>query len=175
MKQLKVCIQLVAVARSVLGGILAVFLCIGFVTIVSPSVGAVEETAALPQTTLPTFGYGFNVAQWETDRIQAIGFNWMKLFDPPSGKQPVNVLLRLDANASHLGNVNAFAANIEAIAKAHGANIDAYEIGNEPNLDATYGWGYGSTKVPPNASDYVTLLCAVYPKIKAADPTAVVV
>lgn len=156
-------------------GVLAISLLAGWMVQVAETIAAEEETAVAPKTTLPTFGYGFNVAQWETDRIQAIGFNWMKVFDPPGSKQPVNVLLRLDANASHIGNVSAFAANIEAIAQTHGANIDAYEIGNEPNLDATYGWGYGSTKVPPNASDYVTLLCAAYPKIKAADPTAVVV
>ncbi|MEM7336771.1 MAG: hypothetical protein AAF490_32160, partial [Chloroflexota bacterium] len=120
-------------------------------------------------------GYGFNVAEWDTDRLQAMGFNWMKVFDTPSTQQPVNVLLRLDANASHLSDVTSFANNIESIAINNGAYIDAYEIGNEVNLDATYGWGYGSTNVPPDADDYVTLLCAVYSKIKAADPTAIVV
>lgn len=131
------------------------------------------ETAVDPQ--LETFGYGFNVAEWDTTRLQNMGFNWMKVFDPPSSQMPVNVLLRLDANASHLGNINAWANNIESIAINNGAYIDAYEIGNEVNLDATYGWGYGSTNVPPVADDYVTLLCSVYSKIKAADPTATVV
>lgn len=164
-------IGLATVAVGVTVAFLFLFLVVGQMAAI-----AEEETAVSPQTTtLPSFGYGFNVAVWETDRLQDMGFNWMKVFDAPTSRQPVNMLLRLDANASHMSDVNGFANNIESIAIVHGDNIDAYEIGNEPNLDATYGWGYGSTKVSPNASDYVTLLCAVYPKIKAADPTAVVV
>ena len=170
-------INRMALAGISLSGILALFLLIGLTqqmmakTAVSPQ----TQPSSSQTTTISGFGYGFNVAQWETDRLQNIGFNWMKVFDAPSSKQPVNVLLRMDANASHLSDVNGFANTIESIAINHGDYIDAYEIGNEVNLDATYGWGYGSTNVPPNAEDYVTLLCAVYSKIKAADPTAVVV
>lgn len=131
------------------------------------------DTAVTPQAN--DFGYGFNMAEWDTNRLQDMGFNWMKVFDAPGSKQPVNVMLRFDANASHMSNVNGFANNIENVAKNSGAYIDAYEIGNEVNLDATYGWGHGSTNVPPNADDYAELLCSVYPKIKAADPTAIVI
>ncbi len=122
------------------------------------------------QTTLNTFGYGFNMAAWDTSRLQSMGFNWMKVFNAPGSKQPVNVLLRLDANAGHLSNVNGFGDNIQSIAQNSGAYIDAYEIGNEPNLDASYGW-----TTSPNAADYVTMLCEAYGRIKAADPTAIVV
>jgi len=69
-----------------------------------------------------------------------------------------------------LSNVNGFGNGIQAIAQNSGAYIEAYEIGNEPNLDASYGW-----TTSPNAADYVTLLCAAYGRIKAADPTAIVV
>ncbi len=121
------------------------------------------------------FGYGFNVAAWDIDRLQTMGFNWMKVFNTPGERLPVNILIRVDANASDFADVNAFGNEIQAMAQASGDYIDAYEIGNEPNLDATYGWGYGSTNVPPNAANYVTLLCEAYGRIKAVDPTAIVV
>ena len=56
------------------------------------------------------------------------------------------------------------------LASNSGANIDAYEIGNEVNLDASYGWN-----APPVAADYAELLCVAYSNIKAADPTAIIV
>jgi len=120
--------------------------------------------------TLDTFGYGFNVAAWDTSLLQSMGFNWMKVFNVPGSKQPVNVLLRLDADVTHLSNVDAFGDNIQSIAQNNGAYIEAYEIGNEPNLDASYGW-----TTSPNAADYVTLLCEAYGRIKTADPNAIVV
>ncbi|KAA3664142.1 MAG: hypothetical protein DWQ04_07230 [Chloroflexi bacterium] len=128
------------------------------------------ETAVSTPPTLDTFGYGFNVAAWDTSRLQSMGFNWMKVFNTPGEKQPVNVLLRLDANVTHLSDVDAFGDNIQSIAQNNGAYIEAYEIGNEPNLDASYGW-----TTSPNAADYVTLLCEAYGRIKAADPNAIVV
>ncbi len=133
---------------------LALFLFLGLTGLMA------EETAV--STPTDSFGYGFNVAEWDTTRLQDMGFNWMKVFNAPGSQQPVNVLLRLDANASHMSDTNGFANSIESIAINNGAYIDAYEIGNEVNLDATYGWGHGSTNVAPNADDYVTLLCAVY-------------
>jgi hypothetical protein len=80
------------------------------------------------------------------------------------------VLLRVDANASHLGNVSGFGDSVQQLAQQQLGFVDAYEIGNEPNLDATYGW-----TVAPNAADYATLLCEAYGRIKAVDPNAIVV
>ena len=131
---------------------------------------ALETDSSDTTPTLNTFGYGFNVAAWDTGRLQSLGFNWMKVFNAPGSKQPVNVLLRIDANASHLSNIDGFGDSVQSIAQNNGTYIDAYEIGNEPNLDASYGW-----TTSPNAADYVTLLCEAYGRIKAADPTAIVV
>ena len=136
---------------------------------------ATETAVAAPSSSVTDFGYGFNVAQWETSRLTAMGFNWIKLFDPPGTRLPQHVLYRVPANASHLNNLSGFGANVGSLAATYGDYIEAYEIGNEVNLDATYGWGYGSTNVPPNADDYVQLLCEAYGRIKAADPTAIVV
>lgn len=128
-----------------------------------------QSLSAAPQTTTP-FGYGFNVAELDVATVQAMGFNWIKIFDPPGGRHPVNVLLRVNADASRLADVSGFGAEIETIAQQQLGFVDAYEIGNEPNLDASYGW-----TVAPNAADYVTLLCEAYGRIKAVDPTAIVV
>ncbi|MCP5094733.1 MAG: hypothetical protein GY943_04190 [Chloroflexi bacterium] len=146
----------------------------GMETAVSPPPHDIQLTT-YDTSTLDTFGYGFNVAAWDISRLQSMGFNWMKVFNTPGERLPLNVLIRLDANASDLSNVNGFGNEIQSMVQASGAFIDAYEIGNEPNLDATYGWGYGSTNVPPNAVDYVTLLCEAYGRIKTHDPDAIVV
>ncbi len=141
-----------------------------------PSLGAglllilllnVVRTVAAPP---PHLGYGFNVAQLDIALVQSMGFDWVKLFGAPGDRLPVNVLLRVDANATHLNNIDAFAADLEALAQVNGGYIEAYEIGNEVNLDADYGWG-----TSPDAAAYVTLLCAAYTAIKSADPAAVVV
>ncbi len=47
--------------------------------------------------------------------------------------------------------------------------VVAYEIWNEPNL--SYEWG----NLPPSPENFAELLKAAYPKIKAADPDALVV
>jgi hypothetical protein len=116
------------------------------------------------------FGYGFNVAAWDIGLLQSMGFNWMKVFNGPGSRLPVNILLRVDANAGHLGNLSAFGDFVGQLAQEQKGFVDAYEIGNEPNLDASYGW-----TISPNAADYATLLCQAYTNIKAVDPNAIIV
>ena len=116
------------------------------------------------------FGYGVSVAEIKTSEVQAMGFNWMRVFDPPDTRHPVNVLMRVEINANHLNNVAAFGDSIEQLAQSQKGYIDAYELGNEVNLDASYGWA-----APPNAADYVTLLCEAYGRVKAVDPDVIVV
>ncbi len=115
-------------------------------------------------------GYGFNVAIWDIPRIEGMGFNWIKVFNPPGSRLPLNVLLRVDAQASHLADVPGFSAAIFQLAQSQVGYVDAYEIGNEPNLDASYGWA-----APPDAAAYAQLLCAAYSQIKTADPNAKVI
>lgn len=117
-----------------------------------------------------SLGYGFNVAAWDVGKLQEMGFNWMKVFNAPSSKQSVNVLLRVDANSTHFANIAGFRNAVRTLAQNNGAYIDAYEIGNEVNLDASYGW-----TTAPVAAEYVQLLCTAYEEIKLYDPTAVVV
>lgn len=115
-------------------------------------------------------GYGFNVSDWDVSLMQSMGFNWIKIFNNPGSRLPVNVLVRVEANTSHLGNLAGFGNDLYQRALSQKGYIDAYEIGNEPNLDAGYGWA-----AAPVAADYVTLLCQAYDKIKEADPDALVI
>ena len=130
------------------------------------------ETAVIPPQSEPSphLGYGFNVAPWDVPLLQSMGFDWMKVFDAPGARLPVNILIRVEADAQDLGNLAAFGQQVSALAQGNGDYIEAYEIGNEPNLDADYGWN-----APPIAADYVALLCVAYQNIKQADPTAIVV
>ena len=123
-----------------------------------------------PTTAVYPFAYGANVAEWDVTRLNNMGFNWIKVFSGPGSRLPLKVLLRVDANASHLSNVSGFGSSIQSLAQSQKGYVDAYEIGNEPNLDAAYGWG-----VSPNAADYATLLCEAYGRIKTVDPNAMVV
>lgn len=122
------------------------------------------------QAAVPHLGYGFNVASWDVPLLQSMGFNWMKVFDPPASPQPVPILLRVQADASNMSDLATFGQQMAQLASNHGAYINAYEIGNEPNLDASYGWA-----ASPVAADYATLLCVAYHQIKQADPTAIIV
>lgn len=125
-----------------------------------------EVAAGLP----PHLGYGFNVAEWDLDLLTGMGFDWIKVFNAPGDRLPVNVLVRVEANSSHLNDLGGFASSVSQLAQNSGAYIEAYEIGNEVNLDASYGW-----TTSPVAEDYVALLCVAYAEIKAADPDSVVV
>lgn len=135
----------------------------------APTAGAVADPGS-GHTTSPHLAYGFNAHEWDLPLVQGMGFGWIKVFVPPGQRAPVNVLMRVDAQAVHLNDVDAFGQGLADLAAEQAAYIDAYEIGNEVNLSASFGWG-----APPVAADYVRLLCEGYERIKAFDPTAVVV
>lgn len=122
--------------------------------------------------TTPHLGYGFNVAGVDVARLQAMGFDWIKLFGPPGYRLPLHVLIRVDATAAAASDsgLAALRAQLAGMAASQGAYIEAYEIGNEPNLDASYGWA-----APPVAADYARVLCGAAEAIHAHDPQATVV
>lgn len=127
-----------------------------------------KANATSPQ--LDEFGYGFNVDAWNVAKLQEMGFNSMKVFNGPNSRLPVNMLLRVDANANHYNNLSAFGDSMAQLAQSQKGFVDAYEIGNEPNLDASYGW-----QVAPNAAHYTAVLCEAYARIKMVDQDAIVV
>src|SRR5512139_1102236 len=125
------------------------------------------------QSAVPHLAYGFNLhADWQG--MLDMGFDWLKGFPKTdlAGYPPqVNILFRFSAKASDLSNVAAFVQEVHNTAVDNKDYIDAYEIGNEVNIDnSDYGWG-----ATPNAADYKTLLCAAYHEIRQIDPTAIVV
>jgi len=122
------------------------------------------------QQNLDEFAYGFNVDAWDVTKLQEMGFNWMKVFNGTGNRFPVNMLMRVEANVNHYNNLSAFGDSMAQLAQSQSGFIDAYEIGNEPNLDASYGW-----TAAPNAAHYTAVLCEAYTRIKAVDPDAIVV
>ena len=118
----------------------------------------------------PDMGYGFNVAAWDVEKVEELGFTWVKVFNTPGSRLPVKVMIRLNADSTHMGNIEGFKSEVRNAAQNSGAYIDAYEIGNEVNLDASYGW-----TTAPEADRYVELLCAAYAEIKAYDPDSIVI
>ena len=141
------------------------------------------------------FAYGWSVFQYQSYRLPppgqikplypqypSTGFNWIKVTANPNSSElcgenrlPYNVLLRLnktDANAT-VQNVAddtwTWAHNMET-SPGVGKCVDAFEIGNEPNLS-----GAGQYNGPVNPAKYADQLCAAYDAIKKTDPSFIVV
>ena len=124
------------------------------------------------RSAVPHLAYGFNLHA-DVQGMLNMGFDWLKGF-PGSNlsgyPSQVNILFRFSAKAGDLANVGAFGQDVYETALDNKDYIDAYEIGNEVNIDnPDYGWG-----AAPNAADYRTLLCEAYTRLKQADPTAIV-
>ncbi|MFN8514853.1 MAG: cellulase family glycosylhydrolase [Chloroflexia bacterium] len=165
-----------------------------------PSAGA--QSTAFPMKT-SGIGYGMNV--WlppaaDADRaltlMTAAGFNWARQWiswesvEPAQGnfqwkilddvvaaaerqKVKLNViLLRAPQWAAPNGGIpkdkTTFAKYAGAVAARYKGRVASYEIWNEQNMA-------GETGGTVNAAEYVALLKAAFPAIKAADPGAFVV
>jgi hypothetical protein len=133
------------------------------------------------------FGYGWGVynfrAYWpDLPQYPPTSFNWIKVTDNPpktdlcgSHRLPYNVLIRLnktDANATVqqvADDTWTWAHNMET-APGVGKCVDAFEIGNEPNLS-----GQGAYSGPVNPERYADQLCAAYTAVKNTDPGFIVV
>jgi hypothetical protein len=145
-------------------------------------------TALLPmltsawQVTLsaPHLGYGLNV--WDQpDLAPAIGFEWVKISEDayptlPASRWPVHVLYRVYMDGSKIDPIShtprpEFLQHISDLVRAGRGKVEAYEIGNEPNLRGAGFWGDYDTDV----EGYARLMCAAYPIIKSQDPNAIVV
>ncbi len=128
------------------------------------------------QSAAPHLAYGFNLYA-DVQGMLDMGFDWKKGFPGENVTvypAQMKILFRISAKASDLADVAAFGADLAAMIldNNNGDHIDAYEIGNEVNIDnPDYGWG----NVPVNAEDYKVLLCEAYTRIKQTDPTAIVV
>jgi hypothetical protein len=133
------------------------------------------------------FGYGWGAYDWRAywpsnTQYPPTSFNWIKIAENPepaqlcgSNRLPYRVLLRLnkaDANASVqqvADDTWTWAHNLET-APGVGRCVDAFEIGNEPNLS-----GNGAYSGPVNPERYADQLCAAYTAVKNTDPGFIVV
>ncbi|MBM2826526.1 MAG: hypothetical protein HW403_590 [Dehalococcoidia bacterium] len=176
---------------------LLVFLCL-FTALVSTDA---VRNASTARAVTPGIAYGVNASWDRLDDVKAMGFTWIKYLaswkelEPSRGdyrfsnldftinkavSNGFNILVRVDdppdwassapgarnappVNNADLGNfMFALAAYLKGRAQA-------YEIWNEPNL--YYEWG----GLDPDPVRYGEMLKAAYPRIKAADSSAVVV
>lgn len=133
------------------------------------------------------FGYGWGVFQWRNywpanQQYPTTSFNWIKITENPDPAQlcdqyrlPYQVLLRLNKADAHAtpqqvaDDAWTWAQNLKAQA-GRARCVDAFEIGNEPNLSMN-----GAYSGPVDAVQYADQLCAAYTAIKATDPGYVVV
>jgi hypothetical protein len=147
-----------------------------FVLSVGLSLAAVLMViAVLPvRSAVPHLGYGFNLYS-DIQKMLEMGFDWMRAFPGDNlavYPDAINIMFRFPATYSDTLNLTAFGDDVYATALENKDYIEAYEIGNEVNIDnPDYGWG----DVPVNAEDYKKLLCEAYTRIKQADPMAIVV
>ena len=121
----------------------------------------------------PRTGYGINVKGFKydddsLDKAIALDWEWIKIYDhPPAERLPFKVLYRVnlprpDEDWAEWGHYRFLDAQLYA------DRVDAWEIGNEPNLIEEWG-------TPPDPAAYAELLQVAYREIKAADPDALVV
>jgi hypothetical protein len=113
-------------------------------------------------------GYGLSVYAPQGEYAHDLGFDWIKVYDPPTAAQPTRVLYRVDVSAGDWYDTSALYHRIRGLAVSYGAFIDAYEIGNEVNI-------YEEWHSSPNASRYVDILCTAHMAIREVDPSATIV
>lgn len=146
----------------------------------TPTVAATPTAApSTPTLMVPTptraiqQGYGIHVkgVNYQDDSLAkaaALRWEWIKVYDyPPAERLPFKVLYRV--NLPRPGEDWAEWGHYRFLdAQLYVGRIDAYEIGNEPNLIQEWGG-------PPDPAAYAQLLQIAYQQIKAADPHALIV
>ena len=139
-----------------------------------PAAGPLPESSRPISLSRPHLGYGINVRLEENaDPLFApLGLEWIKLWeeydDPPSERFPYQVLFVIERNGMAT-DLDEWGDQVEAIAEAGRGRVEAYEIGNEPNVERFWGGA------PPDPDEYVQVLRVAYERIKAIDPAAIVV
>jgi hypothetical protein len=158
--------------------LVALMTAIGGLAVVSLSArAATPEPVSLPSSPCPPhLGYGINVRFEESiDPLFApLDLEWIKLWEeyegaPPAERLPYQVLYVIDLREGMPTDLDQWGDEVEGIARAGLGYVEAYEIGNEPNVDRF--WGYE----PPDPAEYAQVLGAAYEHIKAVDPGAIVV
>jgi hypothetical protein len=117
---------------------------------------------------------GINVADSsQVGLLVDLKFQWIEVFLPPDfAVGSFKILYRVplgNAISGRTEDINAWADDLERVAREHKGLIQAYAIGNEVNLSRE--WGNGQ----PDPALYTRLLTIAYARIKSSDPSAIVV
>ena len=136
-----------------------------------PGIAVLPAHAEIP----PHLGYGINVRQESRidPLVAPLGFEWVKLWeeyedDPPVERLPYKVLFAIECDGMP-ADLDQRGDHVEETARAGLGFVEAYEIGNEPNVERFWG---GASPAP---DQYVEVLKVAYERIKAVDPAATVV
>ena len=120
--------------------------------------------------------HGINVADYTSDKLgplRELGFGWVQVFSPP--EYPIDgfkILYRVPLGAAISGrpeDIDAWALQLESLARERAGVIQAYSIGNEVNLSREWGGG------APDPLLYTQLLAIASSRIRTADPNALVI
>jgi hypothetical protein len=112
----------------------------------------------------PHLGYGLNVRhEGSVDPLFApLGFDWVKLWeeyeedgDPPAERLPYKVLFAIECPGVP-ADLELWGNHVEQIARAGLGFVEAYEIGNEPNVRNFWG------EAAPDPAQYVQVLQVAY-------------
>ncbi|MBI2954040.1 MAG: cellulase family glycosylhydrolase [Chloroflexi bacterium] len=145
-------------------------------------------------------GYGIIAGSQNYDLVQSMGFNWIKLdiswksversrgsYNWTGTDESVrlarsrgfSILMRIDDSPQWASNSpehnappvndNDLADFMYQLALRYRGQVQAYEIWNEPNIAIEWGWQN------PDPAKFARMLKALYPRVKQADPNAVVV
>jgi hypothetical protein len=143
---------------------------------VGSGVGAAQVPAAANPSAPPQLQSerGINVADsTQVDLLKQLKFQWIEVFLPPDfAVPPFKILYRVpmgNAVSGRAEDIDAWADQLERLARERRGLIQAYAIGNEVNLARE--WGNNQ----PNALLYTRLLTIAYARIKSADASAIVV
>jgi hypothetical protein len=103
-----------------------------------------------------------------------LGLEWIKLWEeyedaPPAERLPYQVLYAIDLREGMPQDLDQWGDEVEGIARAGLGYVEAYEVGNEPNVDRFWGGD------PPDPAEYAQVLQVAYERIKGIDPGAIIV
>jgi hypothetical protein len=140
----------------------------------APQPTSTETPFPLPKISLTA--HGINVANYDAANIQALrpfGFGWVQVFNPPDfpidGYKVLHRVALGDAVSGRPEAIDAWADQLESLARERRGLIQAYSIGNEVNLSREWNGQ------PPDPALYARLLAIAFARIKTADPQALVV
>lgn len=133
-----------------------------------------SSTSALASTSTKIhLGYGINISYPGGDRLDRaaeLGLDWIKVYGTASDSR-FQILRRVPANWQDYDDLETYCAEVKSYVSG---GIDAYEIGNEPNLDWAWSEGAPGTEAP-NPAEYTAVLKKAYECIKTVAPQAIIV